>query len=212
MTNQSLSNLSTMSLGNSISPYVYTDEQLIALFQKGDEKAYVELVNRYRDRLMNFVFQYLGDMELAEDIVQDTMLKLYQKKHYYKQIAKFSTWIYTIAKNLAFTELRRKKIRKTTVLSQMTSDEKDYELPSGQPETGQEIQSEFALKLIRAAIQGLPNRFKTIIILRDIEELSYEEISSILDVPLGTVKSRINRARLQLQVELQDLKQKEGFY
>ena len=94
----------------------------------------------------------------------------------------------------------------------MNSDEKDYELPSGQPETGQEIQSEFALKLIRAAIQGLPNRFKTIIILRDIEELSYEEISSILDVPLGTVKSRINRARLQLQVELQDLKQKEGFY
>ena len=212
MTNQNLSNLSTMSLGNSISPYVYTDEQLIALFQKGDEKAYVELVNRYRDRLMNFVFQYLGDMELAEDIVQDTMLKLYQKKHYYKQIAKFSTWIYTIAKNLAFTELRRKKIRKTTVLSQMTSDEKDYELPSGQPETGQEIQSEFALKLIQAAIQGLPDRFKTIIILRDIEELSYEEISSILDVPLGTVKSRINRARLQLQVELQDLKQKEGFY
>jgi len=113
MTNQNLSNLSTMSLGNSISPYVYTDEQLIALFQKGDEKAYVELVNRYRDRLMNFVFQYLGDMELAEDIVQDTMLKLYQKKHYYKQIAKFSTWIYTIAKNLAFTELRRKKAVKS---------------------------------------------------------------------------------------------------
>ena len=75
MTNQNLSNLSTMSLGNSISPYVYTDEQLIALFQKGDEKSYAELVNRYRDRLMNFVFQYLGDMELAEDIVQDTMLK-----------------------------------------------------------------------------------------------------------------------------------------
>ena len=212
MTNQSLSNLSTMSLGNSISPYVYTDEQLIALFQKGDEKAYVELVNRYRDRLMNFVFQYLGDMELAEDIVQDTMLKLYQKKHYYKQIAKFSTWIYTIAKNLAFTELRRKKSRKITVLSQMNSNEKDYEIPSDQPEIGQEIQNEFALKLIQAAIQGLPDRFKTIIILRDIEELSYEEISSILDVPLGTVKSRINRARLQLQAELQDLKQKEGIY
>ncbi|WP_295182738.1 sigma-70 family RNA polymerase sigma factor [uncultured Christiangramia sp.] len=134
MTNQNLSNLSTMSLGNSISPYVYTDEQLIALFQKGDEKAYVELVNRYRDRLMNFVFQYLGDMELAEDIVQDTMLKLYQKKHYYKQIAKFSTWIYTIAKNLAFTELRRKKSRKITVLSQMNSNEKDYEIPSDSDE------------------------------------------------------------------------------
>ena len=206
MVNQNLSSLSTMSWDNSISPYVYTDEQLIARFQKGDEQAYSELVNRYRDRLMNFVFQYFGDMELAEDIVQDTMLKLYQKKHYYKEIAKFSTWIYTIAKNLAYTELRRKKRRKVTLLSQMTRDEKNYDLPSNQPEIGQEIQNEFVHNLIQAAIQDLPDHFRTIIILRDIEELSYEEISSILDVPLGTVKSRINRARLQLQVELKNLK------
>ena len=157
MTNQNLSNLSTMSLGNSISPYVYTDEQLIARFQKGDEQAYSELVNRYRDRLMNFVFQYFGDMDLAEDIVQDTMLKLYQKKHYYKEIAKFSTWIYTIAKNLAYTELRRKKRRKVTLLSQMTRDEKNYDLPSNQPEIGQEIQNEFVHNLIQAAIQDLPD-------------------------------------------------------
>ena len=206
MTNQNLSSLSTMSWDNSTSPYVYTDEQLIARFQKGDENAYTELVNRYRDRLMNFVFQYFGDMELAEDIVQDTMLKLYQKKHYHKEIAKFSTWIYTIAKNLAYTELRRKKRRKVTLLSQMTRDEKNYDLPSNQPEIGQEIQNEFVHNLIQAAIQDLPDHFRTIIILRDIEELSYEEISSILDVPLGTVKSRINRARLQLQVELKNLK------
>ena len=206
MVNQNLSSLSSMSWDNSTSPYVYTDEQLIARFQKGDEQAYSELVNRYRDRLMNFVFQYFGDMELAEDIVQDTMLKLYQKKHYYKEIAKFSTWIYTIAKNLAYTELRRKKRRKVTLLSQMTRDEKNYDLPSNQPEIGQEIQNEFVHNLIQAAIQDLPDHFRTIIILRDIEELSYEEISSILDVPLGTVKSRINRARLQLQVELKNLK------
>ena len=169
MVSQNLSSLSTMSWDNSTSPYVYTDEQLIARFQKGDEQAYSELVNRYRDRLMNFVFQYLGDMELAEDIVQDTMLKLYQKKHYYKEIAKFSTWIYTIAKNLAYTELRRKKRRKVTLLSQMTSDGKNYDLPSNQPEIGQEIQNEFVHNLIQAAIQELPDHFRTIIILRDIE-------------------------------------------
>ena len=206
MANQNLSSLSTMSWDNSTSPYVYTDEQLIARFQKGDENAYTELVNRYRDRLMNFVFQYLGDMELAEDIVQDTMLKLYQKKHYYKEIAKFSTWLYTIAKNLANTELRRRKRRKTTFLSHMTLEEKDYDLPAIQPEPGQDVQTEYAYKLIQAAIQELPDHFRTVIILRDIQELSYEEISSILDVPLGTVKSRINRARLQLQAELKDLK------
>ncbi len=195
-----------MSLDKQKIPFVYTDEQLIARFQAGDERAYIELVNRYRDRLINFVFQFLGDREQAEDVVQDTMLKLYIKKHYYREIAKFSTWIYTIARNLANTELRKRKRRKTTLLSHMTRDEREYELPAIQPETGQEVQTEFAEKQIQAAIQDLPEHFKTVIILRDIQELSYDDISSIVGVPLGTVKSRINRARLQLQAELKNLR------
>ena len=138
---QNFSNLLTMSLDKQDSPFVYTDEQLIARFQAGDEQAYVELVNRYRDRLMNFVFQFLGDMEQSEDVVQDTMLKLFEKKHYYREIAKFSTWIYTIARNLANTELRKRKRRKVTVLSQMTRDEREYELPAVEPEIGQEVQN-----------------------------------------------------------------------
>ena len=195
-----------MSLDKQKTPFVYTDEQLIARFQAGDERAYIELVNRYRDRLINFVFQFLGDREQAEDVVQDTMLKLYIKKHYYREIAKLSTWIYTIARNLANTELRKRKRRKTTLLSHMTRDEREYELPAIQPETGQEVQTEFAEKQIQAAIQDLPEHFKTVIILRDIQELSYDDISSIVGVPLGTVKSRINRARLQLQAELKNLR------
>jgi len=87
----------------------YTDEELIARFQEGDEQAYTELVNRYRDKLMTFVYRFVNDMEQAEDIIQDTMLKLYTHKHYYRNIAKFSTWIYTIAGNLAKTELRKRK-------------------------------------------------------------------------------------------------------
>ena len=157
-----------MSLDKQDSPFVYTDEQLIARFQTGDEQAYVELVNRYRDRLMNFVFQFLGDMEQSEDVVQDTMLKLFEKKHYYREIAKFSTWIYTIARNLANTELRKRKRRKVTVLRQMTRDDREYELPAIQPETGQEIQNEYAAKRIQIAIHALPEHFKTVIILRDI--------------------------------------------
>ena len=203
---QNLSNLSDMSLDKQNSPFVYTDEQLISRFQSGDERAYIELVNRYRDRLINFVYQFLGDFEQSEDVVQDTMLKLYQKKHYYREIAKFSTWIYTIARNLANTELRKRKRRKTTLLSQMTREEKDYDLPAIQPETGQEVQNEFAEKRIQKAIQELPEHFRTVIILRDIQELSYDDISSIIGVPLGTVKSRINRARLQLQADLKYLR------
>ena len=102
-------NLSMMSLDKQTSQFIYTDEELIGLFQSGDENAYIELVNRYKDRLTNFVFQFLGDIEQAQDVVQETMIKLYQKKHYYREIAKFSTWIYTIARNLANTELRKRK-------------------------------------------------------------------------------------------------------
>ncbi|MEC7798904.1 MAG: sigma-70 family RNA polymerase sigma factor [Candidatus Neomarinimicrobiota bacterium] len=190
---------------------IYSDEDLIKRFQDGDEQAYVELVNRYRDRLMNFVYRFTSDSEQSEDIVQETLIKLYTHKHYYKKIAKFSTWIYTIAANYAKTELRKKKNRKITNLSQMSSDEKDYDLPSVQPDADQLIESEYLEKRIQSAINTLPLHFKTVIVLRDIQELSYDEISNIVEVPLGTVKSRINRARLQLQKELKDLKKENNF-
>jgi len=186
--------------------YKYTDEELILRFQDGDEQAYTELVHRYRDRLMSFVFRFIGEMEKAEDIVQDTLLKLYTHRHYYRNIAKFSTWIYTIAGNLAKTELRRKKRHRVTNLSQMGTEESEYILPSVEPETGETAQGHFAEKQIQKAIQELPLHFRTVIILRDIQELSYEEISNIVDVPLGTVKSRINRARLQLQQSLKEFR------
>ena len=189
----------------------YTDEDLIERFQNGDEQAYVELVNRYRDRLMNFVYRFTNDSEQSEDIVQDTLIKLYTHKHYYKKIAKFSTWIYTIAANYAKTELRKKKNRKTTNLSQMSSEEKDYDLPAVLPDTDKAIENEYLEKRIQAAINTLPLHFKTVIILRDIQELSYDEISNIAEVPLGTVKSRINRARIQLQKELKDIKKEKNY-
>ena len=88
----------------------------------------------------------------------------------------------------------------------MTRDEKPYDIPSDQPGIDQEIQSDITNKIIRKAIDELSEKFKTVIVLRDIQELPYEEISSIVGVPIGTVKSRINRARLQLQVELKHLR------
>ena len=206
MMRQSSSVFYTMQLDNSQNRFIYSDEQLMSLFQGGDENAYIELVNRYKDKLINFIFNYLGDLESSEDVVQETMIKLYQKKHYYKEIAKFSTWLYTIAKNLANTELRKRKQRKTTLLSQFSKDDKTYELPSNDPEPGQEIQTNIVNKIIRNAVDQLSEKFKIVIVLRDIQGLSYEDISEIINVPIGTVKSRINRARLQLQVELKHLK------
>ena len=203
MMNQTSSISSMMPLDKK---FKYTDEELMKRFQNGDENAYIELVNRYRDKILNFIFNYLGDYEISEDLVQDTMIKMYQKKHYYKEVAKFSTWLYTIAKNLAYTELRKKKQRKTTILSHISKDEKPYDIPSDHPGTHQEIESEITIKIIRIAIDQLTENFRTVILLRDVQELSYEDISSIVGVPIGTIKSRINRARLQLQVELKHLR------
>ena len=203
--NQQLQNLSMGPLAMD-NEFKFSDEELILRFQKGDEQSYIELVNRYRDRLINFIYRFVNDIESGEDIVQDALLKVYTHKHYYKNIAKFSTWLYTIAGNLAKTELRKKKTRKVTNLSQMGPEDKDYELTSNEPETDKATQNEYLEKRIQIAINKLPLHFKTVTILREIEELSYEEISKIVDVPLGTVKSRINRARLQLQKELKDFK------
>ena len=205
MMNQQLQNLSMGPLAMD-NEFKFSDEELILRFQKGDEQSYIELVNRYRDRLINFIYRFVNDIESAEDIVQDALIKVYTHKHYYKNIAKFSTWIYTIAANLAKAELRKRKTRKVTNLSQMSKEDRDYELPADQPDTDQSIESEFIQKRIQSAIQKLPLHFRTVTILRDIQELSYEEISKIVDVPLGTVKSRINRARIQLQKELKDLR------
>ena len=202
--NQHLQNSFSMQSVNQQNQYQYTDEELIASFQNGNEQAYIELVRRYRDRLMTFVFRFVGDMELSEDIVQDTMIKVYTHKHYYKEIAKFSTWIYTIAGNLAKTELRKRKRRKVTLLSQMNTDDRKYEIPSTEIQSEDIVQGEYTERYIQKAILQLPLHFRTVVILRDIQELSYEEISKIVNVPLGTVKSRINRARLQLQQTLKE--------
>jgi RNA polymerase sigma-70 factor (ECF subfamily) len=185
--------------------FIYSDEELIGRFQNGDEQAYIELVNRYRDRLMSFVYRFVNDEVVAEDIVQDTLVKLYTHKDYYRKIAKFSTWLYTIAGNLAKTELRKKKRRKVTNLSQMGTDDWEYDLP-GDEDTAEKVHGQFVGEQIHKAIQSLPDHFREVIILRDIQELSYEEVSSIVEVPLGTVKSRINRARLQLQEMLKELR------
>jgi len=186
------------------SKFQYTDEELILRFQEGDEQAYIELVKRYKDKLINFVYRLVSDRDQAEDIIQDTMLKLYTHKHYYKNIAKFSTWIYTIAGNFAKTELRKKKTRKVTNNSQLGPEDRDYDPPSSDASPQKLVERDFINEKIHEAIDNLPEHFRVVTVLRDIEKLPYEEISSIVDVPLGTVKSRINRARLQLQKDLKN--------
>jgi len=183
-----------------------SDEELIERFQNDDLKAYDIIILRYKDQLLNFAYRFLGNIEESEDIVQETFLRLWRNRHAYRQIAKFSTWIYTIAGNLAKTELRKRKRRKIVSISDMGYEDKEYEIKDEKSFTDQEVNSSLTDKIIQDAINELPPRFKEVIILRDIQELSYEDIGSILRIPLGTVKSRVNRARLKLQSKLKDLK------
>ena len=184
-----------------------TDEQLIALFQGGEERAFVLLVERFKDRLVNFVYRFLNDMTDAEDLVQETFLKVYKNKHAYREIAKFSTWIYTIAGNLARSELRKKKRRKTYTMSDMSYADNEFNPVDPDKDTEGVVFNSYAGEEIMKAIKNLKEPFKTIIILRDIQELSYDDISTILDIPMGTVKSRVNRARLKLQETLSYLRE-----
>lgn len=182
-----------------------TDEELIARFQEGDAYAFDQIVHRYKDPLTNFVYHFLGDRIDAEDVIQETFIRLYKKKHLYRNVAKFSTWIYTIAGNLAKTELRRRRRRRILSLSQIGFDDKDYEIPGETATPEQIVDGDMKEAIIKKEIDALPIKFKEVVILRDIQEFSYEEISEMLDIPIGTVKSRVNRGRLRLQQRLKYL-------
>ena len=187
-----------------------TDEELIFNFQQGDIHAFEEIVRRYKNPLYNFTNRLLGDSIFSEDIVQETFLRVYRNKHRYHQIAKFSTWIYTIASNLAKTELRRRKIRKFFSISSKGTDERDYDLPDLGTDVEKEIDGVLKNEIILKEINALPAHFRQAVLLRDVQDLSYDEISVILSVPLGTVKSRVNRGRGRLQKKLRFLISEES--
>ena len=175
-----------------------TDEQLIKQFQEGDRQSYNELVFRYKDKILNFLYRFVYDMDLAEDLAQETFLKVYLKKDSYREISKFSTWMYTIASNLAKTELRKIKRRKTYSISEISDVDREVNF-FVQDENPDDKLDDNESNILHESIFELEEDFRTIIILREIQELSYENISKILKLPLGTVKSRINRGKLKLR-------------
>ena len=179
----------------------FSDEELILEFQKNNtERAFEILVQRYKNPLVNFVFRYLGDYESCVDVVQETMIKVYRYKDTYQSIARFSTWIYTIAGNLAKTELQRRKRRSILSINAFGKDnDEDYEIPDENYRPDTITDSGIKDEIIQKAFMKVSEAYRKAVILRDIQELSYEEIAEIMGITVGTVKSRINRGRAQLQ-------------
>ena len=188
-----------------------TDEDLIRELQAGRKEAFDELVDRFTGPLHSFICRIVGDRATAEDLLQETFIRLWTNRERYREIAKFSTWLYTVAGNLAKSELRKRRIRRWFPLSSGSGSsgerEEDwaYDLPDENADPVKDFERGNIMSRVEEEIQKLPLVFKEVVILRDIQELSYDEVGSILKIPQGTVKSRLNRARLRLQTALHDL-------
>lgn len=182
-----------------------SDEELIIEFQhSGDERAFEILVKRFKNPLINFVYRFLGDYDSCVDVVQDTFVKVYRYKDRYTNVAKFSTWIYTIASNLAKTEYQRRKRVKFFSISD-NDDERNIEIKDNTYRPDKNVDSQYKEEQIQKALLKVKVVYREPVILRDIQDLSYEEIADILNIEIGTVKSRINRGRKRLQKLLKNV-------
>jgi RNA polymerase sigma-70 factor (ECF subfamily) len=172
---------------------------LIDAHLRGDPRAFGEIVARYQVRLLNFVYRMIGDRERAEDLVQEAFLRVYRHLDRFDQSRKFSTWIYTIASNLAKNELRNRSRSPLIAFEQASPQDEeqvrpiDFEDASSRPD---DLYERRTLKaLVDQTVARLASHHREVFVLRELEGKSYEEIAEIMHCNLGTVKSRLNRAR-----------------
>ena len=172
-----------------------SDKELLARVKANDISAFSLLVDRYKVKLFNLIYRMLQNREEAEDMLQETFLRVFKEKERFDPTYSFSTWIYTIALNLCRNELKRKKKFRFFGLD-LIKDDRKYAV--------EEVKLNSSLgSTLEKAIASLPDKYRTAFLLREVNQLSYEEMSECMKVPLGTVKSRVNRARLLLKEQLQ---------
>ena len=165
----------------------------------GDSRAFTELVLRYQARLLGFIYRAIGDRERAEDLVQEAFIRVHRHLARFDQSKKFSTWIYTIASNLAKNELRNRS-RNPLVLFQAIknnweADHRPLQFEDSRSRPDDLYRRRFLRELVEASVAQLPEHHREVFVLRELEGKSYEEIAEITGCNLGTVKSRLNRAR-----------------
>ncbi len=184
-----------------------SDHTLIEQTKKGDEAAFAEIVSRYRNPLTNYLFRMLNDYEEAVDLAQETFVRVYFAIERYHTDYAFSTYIYRIATNLAISEIRRRKRRRLMSLTgffQYEGEESDFHPPDKKPLPDADMLEDEQKTVIAKAIATLPDKYRAPIVLRDIEGRTYEEIAVIMQLGLGTTKSRISRARGLLKEKLKN--------
>lgn len=202
-----------MQRSNAIKLHQMADEDVMEQLQNGVVQAFDIIVHRYKDRLHNFLFRYTHNHEDCEDLVQETFLLVYRSRYSYQRIAKLSTWIYTIALNLAKSMYKKKQRMSTFSIhaDDTNPDDRDFDIADSTILQDEELHIRNSMEELEKALMELNEDFREVIVLRDIQQLSYEEIAEITGTAMGTVKSRINRARLQLQEIIGDYVKSETF-
>jgi len=176
-----------------------SDSEIVQRFLDGDERAFGDLVQRYDRRLLNFVYRTVGDRERAQDLVQETFVRVYRHMHRFDQTKKFSTWIYTIASNLAKNELRNRSrsplVLFQTIKKNWEADHRPLQFEDRHQRPDDLYRKRHLRELVTWAVRQLPEHHRVVFVLRELEGKTYEEIADITGCNLGTVKSRLNRAR-----------------
>jgi RNA polymerase sigma-70 factor (ECF subfamily) len=186
------------------------DDTLVKDAIGGDENAYKKLVDKYERALYFHILKMIKDREQVEDLVQETFVKAFDNLNTYSTNYAFSTWLYRIATNHTIDYLRKKKLKTLSIDEPMkTKDgEMEMQLPDESAGTDRNIIRKQRQKIVQKAIKELPKKYRLVIEMRHMEEKSYQEIADVLDLPLGTVKAHIFRARELLYKALKDKKDK----
>ena len=175
------------------------DGALVTEYIIGQTRAFDAIVERYQSRLLNFIYRTVGDRERSEDLVQEVFIRVHRHLARFDQSKKFSTWIYTIASNLAKNELRNRSRNPIVLFQTMTAGWEDeerpleFEDPTSRPDDL--FRKRHVRTLVEQTVAQLPLHHREVFVLRELEGRSYEEIAEITHCNLGTVKSRLNRAR-----------------
>lgn len=175
------------------------DGALVSEYLAGHTRAFDALVDRYQNRLLNFIYRTVGDRERSEDLVQEAFIRVHRHLGRFDRSKKFSTWIYTIASNLAKNELRNRSRNPLVLFTTITQGWEDEERPLEFEDSSMRPDDLFRKRhvkgLVDATVARLPEHHREVFVLRELEGRSYEEIAEITKCNLGTVKSRLNRAR-----------------
>lgn len=188
------------------------DADVVALAQKGRDTAFRELIRRYERPVFSLIYRMVRDRELAEDLAQDTFIKVLNHIDRYRPEFKLSSWLFKIANNVAIDHLRRRQLDTISMdgsphaVTQDAIEATSFDVTVKQESALEEMEAKELGTSIERAIAHLRPEYRSCIMLRHVEGRSYEEIATTLDLPLGTVKTYIHRARHELRKELEHLR------